>query len=137
MDVFGWEILIEVTNNKRLLHDILSWVDFTKFLTSLYRSTLFGIFFKPDSKQNYLQVEQRHLSFEMATIDECIEFALMKVRNQLTLRRMKIYYYWTNIRKWNYFNIPFVCGFSTKKNVKSKHNFESGNFQTFCYFILM
>ena len=22
MDVFGWEMLIEVTNNKRLLHDI-------------------------------------------------------------------------------------------------------------------
>jgi hypothetical protein len=27
------------------------------------------------------------------------------------------------------------CGFSTKKNIKSKHNFESGHFQTFCYFI--
>jgi hypothetical protein len=30
---------------------------------------------------------------------------------------------------------PSTCGFSTKKNIKSKHNFESGNFQTFCYFI--
>ena len=25
----------------------------------------------------------------------------MKVRNQPTLRRMKIYYYWTNIRKFS------------------------------------
>ena len=33
-----------------------------QFLTSLYRSTLFGIFLKPDSKQTYLQVEQRQLS---------------------------------------------------------------------------
>jgi hypothetical protein len=31
----------------------------------------------------------------------------MKVRNQPTLRRMKIYY-WTNIRKWNYFNTSFI-----------------------------
>jgi hypothetical protein len=44
----------------------------------------------------------------------CIEFALkkywslMKVRNQPTLRRMKIYYYWTNIRKWNYFNTSYA-----------------------------
>jgi hypothetical protein len=30
--------------------------------TSLYRSALFGIFLKPDSKQKYLQVEQRQLS---------------------------------------------------------------------------
>jgi hypothetical protein len=28
-----------------------------------------------------------------------------------------------------------ACGFSTKKNIKSKHNFESGHFQTFCYLI--
>jgi hypothetical protein len=28
-----------------------------------------------------------------------------------------------------------ACGFGTKKNIKSKHNFESGYFQTFCYFI--
>ena len=28
-----------------------------------------------------------------------------------------------------------ACGFSTKKNIKSKHNFESGHFQTFCYII--
>ena len=28
-----------------------------------------------------------------------------------------------------------ACGFSTKKNIKSKHDFESGHFQTFCYFI--
>ena len=26
-------------------------------------------------------------------------WSLMKVRNQPTLRRMKLYYYWTNIRK--------------------------------------
>jgi hypothetical protein len=31
-------------------------------LTSLYRSTLFGIFLNPDSKQKFLQVEQRQLS---------------------------------------------------------------------------
>jgi hypothetical protein len=31
---------------------------YKQFLTSLYRSALFGIFFKPDSKQKYLQVEQ-------------------------------------------------------------------------------
>jgi hypothetical protein len=32
----------------------------------------------------------------------CFEkyWSLMKVRNQPTLRRMKIYYYWTNVRKW-------------------------------------
>jgi hypothetical protein len=30
------------------------------------------------------------------------------LRNQPTLRRMKIYYYWTNIRKWNYFNTSFI-----------------------------
>ena len=30
----------------------------------------------------------------------------MKVRNQPTLRKMKIYYYWTNIRKWNYLLPP-------------------------------
>jgi hypothetical protein len=28
------------------------------FLTSLYRSTLFDIFLKPDSKQQYFQIEQ-------------------------------------------------------------------------------
>jgi hypothetical protein len=28
-----------------------------------------------------------------------------------------------------------ACGFSTKINIKSKHNFESGHFQTFCYSI--
>jgi Na+-translocating ferredoxin:NAD+ oxidoreductase RnfD subunit len=27
-----------------------------------------------------------------------------------------------------------ACGFSTKKPIKSKHNFESRHFQTFCYF---
>ena len=32
------------------------------FLTSLYRLTLFDIFFKPVSKQKYLQVEQRQRS---------------------------------------------------------------------------
>ena len=32
------------------------------FLTSLYRWTLFGIFLVPDSKQKYLQVEERQLS---------------------------------------------------------------------------
>ena len=43
----------------------------------------------------------------------CLEkyWSLMKVRNQPTLRRMKIYYYWTNIRKWNYFNISFIEDF--------------------------
>ena len=35
---------------------------YKQFLTSLYRSTLFGIFFKPDSKQKYLPVEQRQSS---------------------------------------------------------------------------
>jgi hypothetical protein len=35
---------------------------YKQFLTSLYRSTLFDIFLKPDSKQKYLQVEQRQLS---------------------------------------------------------------------------
>jgi hypothetical protein len=42
----------------------------------------------------------------------CFEkyWSLMKVRNQPTLRRMKIYYYWTNIRKWNYFNKRLVLG---------------------------
>ena len=34
---------------------------YKQFLTSLYRSTLFGIFLKTDSKQKYLQVEQRQL----------------------------------------------------------------------------
>jgi hypothetical protein len=34
---------------------------YKQFLTSLYRSTLLGIFLKPDSKQKYLQVEQRQL----------------------------------------------------------------------------
>jgi hypothetical protein len=40
----------------------------------------------------------------------CFEkyWSLMKVRNQPTLPRMKIYYYWTNIRKWNYFNTSFI-----------------------------
>jgi hypothetical protein len=39
-----------------------SWVDhYKQFLTSLYRSTLFGIFLKPDSKKKYLQVEQSTL----------------------------------------------------------------------------
>jgi hypothetical protein len=38
-------------------------------------------------------------------------WSLMKVRNQPTLRRMKIYYYWTNIRKWNYFNASFIEDF--------------------------
>jgi hypothetical protein len=43
----------------------------------------------------------------------CFEkyWSLMKVRNQPTLRRMKIYYYWTNIRKWNYFNTSFIEDF--------------------------
>jgi hypothetical protein len=43
----------------------------------------------------------------------CFEkyWSLMKVRNQPTLRRMKIYYYWTNIRKWNYFNTSFIENF--------------------------
>ena len=43
----------------------------------------------------------------------CFEkyWSLMKVRNQPTLRRMKKYYYWTNIRKWNYFNTSFTEDF--------------------------
>jgi hypothetical protein len=43
----------------------------------------------------------------------CFEkyWSLMKVPNQPTLRRMKIYYYWTNIRKWNYFNTSFIEDF--------------------------
>ena len=43
----------------------------------------------------------------------CFEkyWSLMKIRNQPTLRRMKIYYYWTNIRKWNYFNTSFIEDF--------------------------
>jgi hypothetical protein len=43
----------------------------------------------------------------------CFEkyWSLMKVRNQPTLRRMKIYDYWTNIRKWNYFNTSFIEDF--------------------------
>ena len=32
---------------------------YKQFLTSLFRATLFGIFLKPESKQKYLQVEQR------------------------------------------------------------------------------
>jgi hypothetical protein len=28
------------------------------------------------------------------------------------------------------------CGFNTKKNIKSKHNFESGNFQNILLFHL-
>jgi hypothetical protein len=81
--------LIFIQNNKRLLHDIFhigpcisprlpcqarqrSWSAdmgreyvnvlgkfYKQFLTSLYISTLFGIFLKPDSKQKYVQVEQR------------------------------------------------------------------------------
>jgi hypothetical protein len=45
----------------------------------------------------------------ITSIKHCFEkyWSLMKVRNQPTLRRMKIYYYWTNIRKWNY--SPEVC----------------------------
>ena len=38
-----------------------------------------------------------------------------------------------NFCPWCHFAVH--CGFSTKKNIKSKHNFESGHFQTFCYFI--
>jgi hypothetical protein len=38
-------------------------------------------------------------------------WSLMKVWNRPTLRRMKIYYYWTNIRKWNYFNTSFIEDF--------------------------
>ena len=34
--------------------------------TSVYRSTLFGIFLKPESKQKYLLVEQMQLSFIFA-----------------------------------------------------------------------
>jgi hypothetical protein len=32
-----------------------------QFLTSLYRSTLFGIFLKPDSKQKYLKYDLMHI----------------------------------------------------------------------------
>ena len=49
------------------------------------------------------------------------------------------------VNKRAYWNVPVsyikymspcsACGFSTKKSIKSKHNFESGHFQTFCYFI--
>ena len=39
------------------------------FLTSQYRSILFGIFLKPDSKQKYLQVKQRKISAICLFID--------------------------------------------------------------------
>jgi hypothetical protein len=54
------------------------------------------------------------ISSKMATIDEFVlkkYWSLMKVWNKPTLRRMKIYYYWTNIRKWNYFNTSFIEDF--------------------------
>jgi hypothetical protein len=40
-----------------------------------------------------------------------ISNTVLKVRNQPTLWRMKIYYYWTNIRKWKYFNTSFIEDF--------------------------
>jgi hypothetical protein len=51
--------------------------------------------------------------FYPTSLRVCFEkyWSLMKVRNQSTLRRMKIYYYWTNIRKWNYFNTSFIEDF--------------------------
>jgi hypothetical protein len=61
---------------------------YKQFLTSVYRSTLFGIFFKPDSKQKYLQVEQSWINslkdlffaskygYVRANTDICPVFAL-------------------------------------------------------------
>jgi hypothetical protein len=37
---------------------------YKQFITSLYRSTLVGIFLKPDSKQKYLQVEKKDNSLK-------------------------------------------------------------------------
>jgi hypothetical protein len=45
-----------------LAHGLVLGKFYKHFLSSVYRSTLFGIFLKPDSKQTYLQVEQRQLS---------------------------------------------------------------------------
>jgi hypothetical protein len=64
---------------------------YKQFLTSLYRSTLFGIFLKPDSKQKYLQVEHRiyvrnlfvHRSF-LQYKSQCLE----KVNVKYVIKRL-------------------------------------------------
>jgi hypothetical protein len=60
-----------------------SWVDhYKQFLTSLYRSTLFGIFLKPDSKKKYLQVEQSQHSLRIYFRNLSVQRSFLQYKSQ-------------------------------------------------------
>ena len=55
---------------------------YKQFLTSLYRSTLFGIFFKPDSKQKYLQVELKSTLLRIYFCNLSIQGSFLQYKSQ-------------------------------------------------------